>query len=145
MVKIKSVDFDSELLERIRKIENSLTRGLDKVEEKLSKGIFEIFNDGLKTYKEGLLKESNASKRILWLERIRADKDLRFPHRKILDFLLDQYDFTRNEFKEVQFSVLVNGSRIGKNMANEYLSLLEQKKYIQKRSDGYRKFFKIPE
>jgi len=74
---------------------------------------------------------------------LRHDKDLRYPHLKILDFLDGEFDSTKNEFKEVHFSKLVKESRVGKNMAKSYLSLLEQKGYIQKRSDGYRIFFKL--
>jgi hypothetical protein len=143
LVKIKSVNVSSEVLDRISKIEVSLAEGFRNVEAKLSTGIFEIVNDGLKTHRLNLLKDNNITKRIQWLEKIRTDKDLRFPHKKILDFLLDQFDFTKNEFKGIQFSKLVKEAHVGKNMANNYLSLLEQKGYIEKRNDGYRTFFKI--
>ena len=130
-------------MERISKIEASIAAGFRCLDEKLSKGFFQIFNEGLKAHKEDLLKEGSITIRIQWLERIRNDKDLRFPHRKILDFLLDQFDFSKNEFKRIQFSKLVKGARVGKNMASNYLSLLEQKGYVEKRSDGYRTFFNI--
>ncbi len=68
---------------------------------------------------------------------------LQYPHRKILDFLTGEYDPANKRFKESHFSRLVKEARLGKNMAKEYLGLLERKGYIERRTDGYRKYFKI--
>ena len=65
-----------------------------------------------------------------WHERIRNDVELRFPHRKILDVFLGQYDFAHAQFRELQYSRLVKHARIGKSKANTYLGLLEQKGYL---------------
>jgi hypothetical protein len=78
-----------------------------------------------------------------WSARIRADTSLGFPHRKVLDFLLEQHDPATGQFKDVHFSALVRAARIGKNMAKDYLALLEAKGYIRRRSDGYRVFYAL--
>ena len=134
-----------EILQKVERIEQTLTKGLKQVEEKLTTGqsLFQLFNDGLSAYKVNLLKDNNITTRSLWLEKIRADTDLRYPHRKILDFLLVEYDFSNKEFKEVHFSRLANEAHLGKNMLNAYLALLEQKGYIKSRDDGYRKYVRI--
>jgi len=146
---VESAQLSSEILRRVVSIEHALTVGFNLVEEELAarQDVFEFFSEGLKAYKQSLFSDAgiSESKKVLgrWLENIRVDQDLRFPHRKILDFLLGQYDFTTNEFKEAHFSRIVKEARVGKNMANGYLTFLEQKGYIQKREDGYRKFYKI--
>ncbi|MDA2933576.1 hypothetical protein MYX82_04465 [Acidobacteria bacterium AH-259-D05] len=133
MKTIESVDYTYEILQRVVRIEAALQQDG-----------FQFFNNALRSYKDNLLKETQI-KGLLnkYSERIRCDKDLRFPHRKILDFLLTQYDFSKNEFKEVHFSRLVREARLGKNKAKSYLSLLEQKGYVKQRNDGYRKLFSI--
>lgn len=151
MVEIKLLSLSTEILSRLSKIEETLATGLRNVDEKLntSRDSFQFFSDGLKAYKDRTLKELQISttKSVLnnWAEKIRHDKDLRFPHRKILDCLLGRYDFESGEFKEVHFSRLVNEAHVGKNAAKGYLAVLEQKGYVRKRDDGYRVFFKIRE
>jgi len=149
VVEIKSADLDAEILERVVRIEDALAQGLRDVQEKLGAGqeTFRLFKDGLSAYKDRTLKETGVSKSqsVLnqWNQKILSDRDLRFPHRKILEFLLSQFDFQKNQFKEVHFSRLVKEAHVGKNKATEYLSLLEQKGYVQIRDDGYRIFFRI--
>lgn len=149
MVKIQDKDLNNEILQRVIGIENTLVEGLKQIEEKINLGQegFQFFNDGLKAYKERNLKKLQISiTDVSTMElsaKIRADKELKFPHKKILDFLLSQFDFNTSKFKEVHYSKLVRECHIGTNMANSYLSLLEKKGYLQVRDDGYRKFFKI--
>lgn len=149
MVKIKAKDLNNEILQRVIGIEQTLAQGLKQLEEKIDLGqeVFQFFNDGLKACRERSLKKLNISiNGISTMElsaKIKNDKELTFPHRKILDFLLGQLDFQTSQFKEVYYSKLVKECRIGTNMANAYLSLLEKKGYIEVRYDGYRKFFKI--
>jgi hypothetical protein len=132
----------------LKTMENMMHR-LKSIEEKLHWGedTFHFFRDGLGAYRERFLKDTPVSQINSPISNLHNkllhDKELRFPHRKIIEFLLQQYDFKTNNFEEVCFSDLVKGARIGKNMTNDYLALLEYKGYIQKRSDGYRKFFKI--
>lgn len=136
-------------MQRVIRLEHALVEGFRHVEEKLSPGqeTFQLFSDGLRAYKDRLLKEAHVSDSYITLrqltERIRTDKELRFPHKKILDFLLGEFDPLKSEFREVHFLKLAREARIGKNMASGYLSLLEEKGYVSKRHDGYRKFFKI--
>ena len=78
-----------------------------------------------------------------WSAKIRADSELRYPHRKLLDVLLLEFDATEGAFQGIHFSRLVKSARVGKNMAKRYLTLLEARGYVQKRSDGYRVFYAI--
>ena len=109
--------------------------------------MFGIFDNGVRVYTENLLKEAGGSrsKQVLehWRSRIRDDKDLRFPHRKILQALMEEYDFSTGEFRPVHFSRLVREARVGKNMAKSYLSLLQEKGIVAMHDDGYRKWFRI--
>lgn len=78
-----------------------------------------------------------------WSARIRADTEIRFPHRKILDLFLCEYDSASDRCPEIHFSKLVRAARIGKNKAKGYLDVLEAKGYIQTRTDGYRVFYTL--
>ena len=132
-------------------IEQTLSQNLRDIQNKLDIGreTFLFVNEGLKAYEQRKLKDCQLSPNNSMLnklyDKIRNDKDLRFPHRKILEFLLGQYDFEKNQFREVHFSRLVIEARVGKNMAGSYLSLLEQKGYIEVRNDGYRKWCRVKE
>lgn len=75
--------------------------------------------------------------------KIRQDRSLRYPHRKILEYMMEQYDFQHNRFREANFSRIVKECRLGKNKAGEYLSLLVERGYLGKRSDGYRIWYRI--
>lgn len=151
MVHVKLMDLHAEILQRVTRMEHTLDEGLREVRQKLTSGeeTFQFFKDGLSAHKDRALKDtelSNAQTAInKWAEKIRRDKELRFPHRKILDALLQQYDFEKHNFNEIQFSKLVKEAHVGKNAAKAYLALLEQKGYVEKRDDGYRIFFKIRE
>ena len=142
MIEISS---DQEILQRVTKIENVLVDGLKRMQEQLDKAqpFFRFFDAGLSAYRNEIVK-SNSNQLVAQLsERIRNDRELRFPHRKLLDFLLGQFDYSKQQFKEIHFSQLVKEARVGKNAAKAYLEFLEQKGYILRRSDGYRLFCKI--
>ena len=146
---MSSENLNAEFLQRLNGIEQTLTQRLEQIEEQLNFGkeTFQFFADGLKANRDRYLKAFETSNNHLndWYTKIRNDKALRFPHRKILEFLLSQYDFQERIFKEVHFSKLVREASVGKNMAKTYLSFLEQTGYVEKRDDGYRVFFKIHE
>ena len=72
-----------------------------------------------------------------------ADQSLRYPHRKIVEYLLTQYDHQRQQYIEIHFSELVRKARLGKNFAKSYLLHLIKHNYIQSRNDGYRLFFRL--
>lgn len=78
-----------------------------------------------------------------WSARIRADTELRFPHRKIMDCFLGEYDPASDRCPEIHFSKIVKLARLGKNKAKGYLALLETKGYIETRTDGYRVFYTL--
>lgn len=151
VVGINPLDISNEILSRLSRIEQRLLDGLRNVDEKLDSGkdSFQFFSDGLKAYKDRTLREVGPSGTQLvlnqWAAKIRKDKELRFPHRKILDVLLQHYDFEKQHFKELYFSKLVKEAHVGKHAAKGYLILLEQRGYVQKSDDGYRIFFKVRE
>lgn len=138
---------ESEIFERVCKIENLLATGIEQLRKELDAGreSREFLDAGLKAYREKCLKEVGARPdpiAPIWA-RIRSDPEIRFPHRKILERLAARYDFQAKAFSEIHFSGLVKESRVGKNKAKEYLALLEAKGFIASRTDGYRKFYKI--
>lgn len=73
------------------------------------------------------------------------DKDLSHPHKKVLLFLLDQYDYENNSFGSIHFSELVKKCKIGKNKAKEYLDFLTGKGFVDRVDDGYRVWYCISE
>ena len=98
----------------------------------------------MEAYRTRLLHENRFGRiRQELLARISVDPDLRFPHRKLLDFLVGEYDYNKDQFEEVNFSRLVKECKVGKNKAQGYLSVLEQKGFVVRRDDGYRIFFRI--
>lgn len=147
MSQITALDLNLEILEKIVQIEKALARGLKEVSEKLDLGRepLRFFDDALKLYRDKFVDEVKPFSEAMqgWFEKIRNDEELGFPHRKILEFLLGQYDFQNRAFQEAHFSRLVKEARVGKNMAKKYLAELEEKGYVEKRNDGYRIFFKI--
>lgn len=149
VIEIPSANLHSEIFQSVTRIEDDLKEGLKQIEERLAagQGLFEFFDQGLKAYREHVLKDVQVSNKQKLLhqfsERIRLDKELGFSHRKILDFLLGEYDLVTGQFNEVCFSKLVKESHVAKGKAKTYLSLLERKDYIKKREDGYRILFKI--
>lgn len=108
-----------------------------------SDSVFRVLSDTLKAHRANVLREVQNGPMNAILTKVRTDPELRFPHRKILEFLASRYDFTTNAFQEAFFSQIVRGARLGKNRAREYLAVLERKGYIQSRHDGYRLFFRI--
>ncbi len=130
------------MLKKLEDVEQGIHLKLNQLEDRLKSGeeLFQLVQDGLKAHK----KRTTESQQVTQLhERIRHDKDLRFPHRKIAEFLTNQYDYHHKHFKEVHFNKLVAQTKIGKNKAGEYLDVLSKKGYIQKRTDGYRNFYKM--
>lgn len=137
-----------EILERLASVEEQLLQGLNRVEHKLTKNtdVFQFFQDGLSAYKDRHLEQAETDNlQAKWLAKITSDNELRYPHRKIVDFLLSQYDSHNRSFKEVHFSKLAKEARVGKSNTRTYLSLLERKQLIERRHDGYRIFFRIRE
>ena len=135
-----------EHLERISRIERALSAGMEQVDAQLEtrQAVLSVLREGLRAYK-GLREPRVLSGKFhrQFSEVIRTDKELGFPHRKILDCLLGKYDPAKDDFTEIHFSRLVPEARIGKNMAKSYLDLLLRKGYIEIRDDGYRKFYRI--
>lgn len=145
MVSIKEVDSAAQILLRLDRLEESLVGTLRDIQQRLSSGqeVIQVFSDGLQAYKKRCIGEVHSGSHPRIIERIRQDRQLRFPHRKIVETLLSQYDFKEQGFTELHFSRLVREARVGKNRAKGYLSLLTEKGYVQRRDDGYRKFFKL--
>lgn len=106
-----------------------------------------LFSHGINGYREELLKKYNLkegfNKKEKIYSQIRNDNSLRYPHKKIMEFLIEQYDYGKDRFKEVHFSKIVKECRIGKNKAKEYLDFLIKKGFIESSTDGYRRFYWI--
>jgi len=140
---------ENKVLEKLGEIEVSLTTKFKNLEELIAPGkeTFEFFRKGLASYKEQSIKEKVCEEKIPDFhklhERTRQDRELRFPHRKIIELLAGAYDYQKGKFQELHFSKLVKDAKLGKNKAKEYLTFLIQKNYIEERTDGYRNFYRI--
>lgn len=136
----------AEMLERVTRIEQSVCEALKVIDAKIGHDALMFFDESLRMYRERCLREAHmtASSAVIarLAEKVRQDRDLGFPHRKIMDVLLMQYDFQLADFKEVHFSRLVREARVGKSRARAYLSTLIGKGYVLERDDGYRKCFR---
>ncbi len=131
------------LLEKIQQIELLITKGFELVKKNLTidEGKDFLLHYGLEGYKKKLFDELNVKQKQDVKERmfakVRQDKRLRLPHKKILEFLIDSYDYEKLVFQEFTFSELVRKCRLGKNKAKEYFDFLADRGYLTKRSDGY--------
>lgn len=108
-----------------------------------------LLNHGIEGFKDMILKNFQKQSKENTINRLHAifmhDKDLTHPHKKVLSFLLDKYDYEKNIFGKVFFSKIVKHCRLGKNKAKEYLVFLIEKGYVQKHDDGYRVWYFISE
>lgn len=149
VVKIQKDDIKKDIIKRVEKMEEVLTGRFNQLEDKLETGedTFLLIRDGLKGYKERCLKDivdtGGTSTIHKWREKARTDESLKWPHKKILDFMIGQYDYQKKQFKEKAFNEIVAGAKIGKNMAKEYLHVLQQKGYVDHKDTGYRHLYQI--
>ena len=138
-----------DILTGIQRIEKTISEKLDPVERYIEKKneYDYVLKYGLEGFRERIIKSSkknNENDTQEWLIHIiQRNPSLRFPHRKILEYLSKQYDYEKKRFKEVNFSTIVKECRLGKNRAGEYLELLEEKGIVKKRKDGYRVWYKL--
>ena len=128
--------FDKALSEKIRPV-------LKFIEEREEYDL--VIKHGLEGYKERVKRSITTGQRfdpITWIAGIlQKEPELRFPHRKILEYLSRQYDYEKKAFKEVNYSTIVRECRLGRNQAKGYFKLLEQKGLLARRTDGYRVWF----
>jgi len=129
---------DNQILQKLTHIENEIA----KLQEQ-SQQTFQFFNKALSNYEIKTNKQSDHPSKNKILELIRTDPDLRYPHQKIIHYLLNQYDYEIKQFRKVYFSKIVKETRIGKNKAKEYFSLLIEKGLIERSTDGYKVFYQI--
>ena len=106
-----------------------------------------IIKYGLEGFREKIIKSNKENltfnPQTYIMQLIQKEPLLRFPHRKILEFLARQYDYEKKAFKEANFSTIVKECKIGKNKAGEYLKLLGEKNLIRRRDDGYRVWYRL--
>ena len=140
-----TITVNANVLDQIARIDQGLTQAQKMLETLVtaSPGMA-LLTEALNAYKEKCFKEAGAQKTIYdtWIRTIFSDTDLSHPHRKILEYLLQQYDHETQSFKEVHFSKIVREARIGKNMAKEYFAFIEERNYVERRTDGYRVYYR---
>lgn len=136
------------ILDRLDRIEAGMTRLGARFEARhATDAALGVLADGLAAYRRRVLEEAHATaaavaqRRVL--DRLCRDEALGFPHRKIVEALVRQYDPLNGTFRELAFSRLVRAARVGKSRTKGYLSLLERREYVVRRPDGYRTWFRI--
>ncbi len=137
------------LATRLNQLEQTILNRLQQIEATLQNGknTFTFFNNALNCHTDitlqDLTKNAPDNPVNIWHEKIRNDPEIRHPHRKIMETLINEYDYLKKQFKPIHFSKIVKESKVGKNKAGEYLDLLSKKGFILKEETGYRTFYKI--
>jgi len=137
------------LYHKIENIEYNILKNSEMLKESLSIGRQHqfVFENGIMGLRRKIIGDYKLKERSTPIEalytQIRQDKALRHPHRKILDYLIDRFDYQAGSFREAHFSKIVKECRLGKNMAKQYLEFLISRGYLKKRSDGYRVWYSI--
>ena len=137
-----------QILERLGRIEQSVAAIGAKLDQRGPvHEVLGVFSDGLAAYRRRILDTNGRARvhdlRCQLVARMIQDQALGYPHRKIVERLLEQYDPTTGRFHETPFNRLVRIARVGKSRAKNYLALLERRGYVERRSDGYRTGFSI--
>ena len=138
-----------DILAGIQRIEETVSERIEPIKKQLDKNSeYEyVIKYGLEGFRNKILnsqKEKQAFNPQTWeAQLVQKEPSLKFPHRKILEYLSRQYDYENNKFKEVNFSSIVRECKVGKNRALQYLRFLERKGMIKQRNDGYRVWYKI--
>lgn len=121
------------ILDRLDRIEASMAdigAALEVRDE--TDSALKVLADDLLGYRKQILAEAHLAEgesceqRIL--DRLSRDVALRFPHRKIVETLLGQYDPSTGEFGALVFSRLVRDARASKSRAKSYLSELQYRR-----------------
>lgn len=151
MVPIGAAAKQIEIAGKLDRLENEINERLIRVERIIRRNEegMQFLSDVLQCYKKRLChkerRERQEATRSRISQKIRGDSELSYPHRKIIDALVERYDYQSNTFQKTHFTELVKAARIGRSRARTYLNLLLQKGYIVEQSDSYRTFFYINE
>ena len=131
--------------ERILSALQRLSHRLDRIEQVLEPQ--ELLASALRTYKDQVESEAKSEDELrflgLWWSRLSADTSLRPAHRRILDYLSQQYDRGGQGFQEIPVSKLVREAGVAKHRSGEYLGLLEELGYVEQRAEGRRRWFRL--
>ena len=139
----------SDLHGKISKIETKLQEQNNLLQQIVDNSLQHqyLINHGILGFKEMVLQKFEKQSKENKINRLYSifmhDKDLTHPHKKILSYLLEQFNLENNCFDSINFSKIVRDCRLGKNKAKEYLDLLIKKKFIEKQNDGYRVWYCI--
>ncbi len=124
-----------------------MSQRFDQIEARLKRGrdTLVLLDDALKLYRDrhlnDQLKLRSAPHRLLSV--FATDPDLGIPHRKILEYLLRQFDYDAQCFSCVATTKLAKCARVGSGRLLQYMELLVRKGYVVQGSDGYRVTYKI--
>ncbi len=122
---------------------SAIAEKLERIERKLdnSQQLFLFFDAALEAYRKSHFRNTAAPQKIL--SHVTKDRELGWPHFKLVQCLAEQFCFDKGEFNELCFSKLVRAARVGKLSAKSHLNVLERKQLVESRNDGYRKWYSI--
>lgn len=135
-----------QLLTQARAIESANREGFARITSALEndRDAVRLISDGLKAHRDRYFANtplpflSNEHLRLLW-----TDKSIRWPHRRILEFLARQWCFNKREFKEVHQNEIVRQANIARSTIKNHLTVLLEKGLIERREDHGRIFYRI--
>ena len=139
------------IMKQFKYLHTSMTNGFEtlaiivKKEVKNESKAISLMDEAMLAYKAKCFKEAGANKLLhsTWTRIIETDVGLSRQHHRIITYLLSRYDDQTDTFHEAHFSDIVRNAHIGRGHAKRYLDHLVEKKYITKRKDGYRVFYRL--
>ncbi len=122
-----------------------------KTEEKLleMEESLEIFKYGTKAIKDkhieeyrkkGKLEEIDFQHKLILL--IRQDKGLTEPHKRLMEFMINQFDDLSHKFKEVPYKDIKRGAPVSESRLSKYLKDLVEKGFLIRKGEGHHVFYK---
>ena len=122
---------------------SALFHRLSRIETILESGneLFTFFSAALHVYRQHTFSLASAPQQIL--SRIMTDRSLRYQHRRLVECLIQQFDFATGSFRELSYSNLIRLAGVSKSKGRKYLADLIQCGYVKCRKDGYRHWHRI--
>ncbi len=124
---------------------------LDRIEAKLAslEESLAIFKYGAQEIKKKHMEEYKAQGKLHKIDfqhklfaLIRQDANLSEPLRKVMEFMISQFDDSKHNFKDLTFSQIRKEAPVSGGKLSGYLNELVERGLLIKRDDGYHSYYK---